>query len=126
MDKSRIDKLNDIHTENIVWVIYIGIIVLSYYANSKEVKYLLFDDQNSKRDYRNLMILIFCILIIIYFHFTKDSYDDYIDLKDSPNDRISNLHFASFIASTLVLISGVIFLYIVIVDENVDVEVAFN
>ena len=116
MDKSRIDKLNDIHTENIVWFIYIGIIVLSYYANSKEVKYLLFDDQNSKRDYRNLMILIFCILIIIYFHFTKNSYDDYIDLKDSPNDRIRNLHFASFIASTLVLISGVIFLYIVIVD----------
>ena len=126
MDKSRIDKLNDIHTENIVWFIYIGIIVLSYYANSKEVKYLLFDDQNSKRDYRNLMILIFCILIIIYFHFTKNSYDDYIDLKDSPNDRIRNLHFTSFIASTLVLISGVIFLYIVIVDENIDVEIAFN
>lgn len=126
MDKSRIDKLNDIHTENIVWFIYIGIIILSYYANSKEVKYLLFDDQNSKRDYRSLMILIFCILVIIYFHFTKDSYDDYIDLKDSPNDRIRNLYFASFIASTLVLISGVIFLYIVIVDENVDVEIAFN
>lgn len=126
MDKSRIDKLNDIHTENIVWVIYIGIIILSYYANSKEVKYLLFDDQNSKRDYRSLMILIFCILVIIYFHFTKNSYDDYIDLKDSPNDRIMNLHFASFIASTLVLISGVIFLYIVIVDENIDVEIAFN
>ena len=126
MDKSRIDKLNDIHTENIVWVIYIGIIILSYYSNSKEVKYLLFDDQNSKRDYRNLMILIFCILVIIYFHFTKNSYDDYIDLKDSPNDRIRNLHFASFIASTMVLISGVIFLYIVIVDENIDVEIAFN
>lgn len=126
MDKSRIDKLNDIRIENIVWVIYIGIIILSYYANSKEVKYLLFDDENSKKEYRELMILIFCILVIIYFYFAKDSYEDYISFKDNLDNRIRILHFASFIASALVLISGVIFLYIVIVDENIDVEVAFN
>ena len=31
----RLEKLNDIRTENIVWLVYIGIIILSYYANSK-------------------------------------------------------------------------------------------
>ena len=103
MNKDKLSKLEDIREENFIWIIYLIIIILSYYANSKEVKYLLFDDQNSKRDYRSLMILIFCILIIIYFHFTKNSYDDYIDLKDSPNDRIRNLHFASFIASIVFL-----------------------
>lgn len=126
MDKSVTDRLNDIYIENFVWVIYIFIIFLSYYANSKEVKYLLFNDQNSKYDYRKLMILIFSILVIIYFYFTKDSYNDYIDLKYTDDDRIKNLHLASFIGSLLVLISGIIFLYIVIVDENVDVEIAFN
>lgn len=73
-----------------------------------------------------LYILGLLFLVIIYF--AKDSYEDYISFKDSYNDRIRRLHFASFIASTLVLISGVIFLYIVIVivDENLDVEIAFN
>ena len=32
----------------------------------------------------------------------------------------------SFIASSLVLISGIIFLYISIEDKNLDVELAFN
>lgn len=32
----RLEKLNDIKIENMVWLVYIGIIILSYYANSKE------------------------------------------------------------------------------------------
>ena len=38
----RLEKLNDIKIENMVWLVYIGIIILSYYANSKEKKYLLY------------------------------------------------------------------------------------
>lgn len=30
------ERLKDIKTENLIWVIYIGIILLSWYANSKE------------------------------------------------------------------------------------------
>ena len=75
----RISKLEDIKIENFIWVIYIGIIFLSWYANSKEKKYLLYNDEQSKREYQNLLILIFSILVIVYYYFTKDSYDDYID-----------------------------------------------
>lgn len=32
----KIERLKDIKTENQIWVIYIGIILLSWYANSKE------------------------------------------------------------------------------------------
>ena len=34
--EDRLDKLKDIKTENYIWLIYIGIIILSFYANSKE------------------------------------------------------------------------------------------
>lgn len=54
----RLKKLNDIKIENIVWIIYIGIIILSYYANTKEKKYLLYNDQISKKEYQNLLIII--------------------------------------------------------------------
>lgn len=126
MDKNKLDKLEDISKENFVWVIYIGIIILSYYANSKEKRYILFNDEESKHEYRNLMILIFSILVIIYFHFTKDSYDDYIEIDGNIYDKRKLLHLASFIGSLLVLISGIIFLSIIIVDEEIDVEIAFN
>ena len=122
----RISKLEDIKIENFIWVIYIGIIFLSWYANSKEKKYLLYNDEQSKREYQNLLILIFSILVIVYYYFTKDSYDDYIDSVDENNDRKKNLHLASFVGSFLVLISGVIFLSIAIMDENIDVELAFS
>ncbi len=40
--EDRLEKLNEIKEENFIWIIYIGIIILSYYANFKEVNYLLF------------------------------------------------------------------------------------
>lgn len=60
----KIERLKDIKTENQIWVIYIGIILLSWYANSK-------------KEYQNLMILIFSILVIAYYYFAKDSLKDY-------------------------------------------------
>lgn len=32
----KLDKLKDIKIENFIWIIYIGIIILSWYANSKK------------------------------------------------------------------------------------------
>jgi ATP/ADP translocase len=122
----RIDRLNDIRIENFIWIIYIGIILLSWYSNYKEKIYLLYNDEKSKKEYRDLIILIFSVLVIVYFYFTKSSYEDYIKLKDEDDDRKKNLYLASFIGSFLVLISGVIFLSIAIMDENIDVELAFN
>ena len=122
----RISKLEDIKIENFVWIIYIGIIFLSWYANSREKKYLLYNDEESRREYQSILILIFSILIVVYYYFAKSSYDDYMNSVDSADNRKKNLLLASFIGSFLVLISGVIFLSIAIMDENIDVELAFN
>ena len=72
------------------------------------------------------MILIFTILVIIYCYFTKDSYDDLKKLNESDSEKKKILHLVSFIGSFLVLISGFIFLGIVIVDDEIDTEIAFN
>ncbi len=122
----RISKLEDIKIENFVWIIYIGIIFLSWYANSREKKYLLYNDEESRREYQSILILIFSILIVVYYYFAKSSYDDYMNSVDSADNSKKNLLLASFIGSFLVLISGVIFLSIAIMDENIDVELAFN
>lgn len=123
-DKS--ERLREINIENYVWIIYIGIIFLSWYANSKEKKFILYDDLNSKEEYQNLMIIIFTILLFIYYYFTKDSFYDVKSLNSGDTNKKKYLVYASFIGSTLILISGIIFLVIVILDDNIDTEVAFN
>ena len=123
---NKLDRLEDIKKENIVWIIYIGIIILSYYANSKEKKYILYNDEKSKKEYQNLMIIIFSILFVIYYYFTKDSYDDLKNINIFDTKKKKNLLYLSFIGSLLILISGVIFLIIAIVDDEIDTEIAFN
>lgn len=123
---NKLDRLEDIKKENIVWIIYIGIIILSYYANSKEKKYILYNDEKSKKEYQNLMIIIFSILLVIYYYFTKDSYDDLKNINIFDTEKKKNLLYLSFVGSLLILISGVIFLIIAIVDDEIDTEIAFN
>lgn len=124
--EDRLDKLKDIKTENYIWLIYIGIIILSFYANSKEKEYILYNDFKSKKEYQNLLITIFSILLVIYYYFAKDSYDDLINLDENETDKKKFLTLLSFIGSALILVSGIIFLGIAIVDDNIDVEIAFN
>lgn len=124
--EDRLDKLNDIKIENYIWVIYIFIIILSWYANSKEKNFLINQDEKSRKEYQNLLILIFTILVIIYYYFAKSSYDDIKKLKLNDTNKKKLLTYMSFLGSFLVLISGIIFLTISINDENLDVEIAFN
>ena len=124
--EDRLDKLNDIKIENYIWVIYIFIIILSWYANSKEKNFLINQDEKSRKEYQNLLILIFTILVIIYYYFAKSSYDDIKKLKINDTNKKILLTYMSFLGSFLVLISGIIFLTIAINDENLDVEIAFN
>lgn len=121
-----LDRLKEIEEENIVWLIYLGIIALSYYANYKEVKYILTKSAKDKGEYRKLMLIIFIILVIIYYHFTVSSYNSIKSLKKTDTEKKKTLTYAAFIASLLVLISGIIFLIIIIKDEDIEVEIAFN
>lgn len=125
-NNQKIERLEDIKIENFIWIIYIGIIIISWYANSKEKKYILYNDEKSRKQYQNLMILIFTILLIIYYYFTKESYDDIKNLKYNDTNKKITLTYLSFIGSFLILLSGIIFLLIAVLDENIDTEIAFN
>lgn len=119
-------RLKDIKIENYIWIVYIGIIILSWYANSKEKDFIINKNENSKKEYQALMILIFTILLIIYYYFTQDSYDDVKELTSFDSKKKIILRYASFVGSFLILISGIIFLIIAILDDNIDTEIAFN
>lgn len=120
------EKLKILNTEDYIWLIYIGIIFMSWYSNSLERKYFTEHDIESKTKYQKIMVLIFTILIVIYLYFLKESINDIKNLKPWDTPKKKNLVYLSFLGSLLIAISGFIFLYISIVDENLDIELAFN
>lgn len=120
------EKLKELKIEDFIWLIYIIIIFMSWYSNYLERKYFIYNDTNSKEQYRKIIITIFSILIIVYIYFLISSYNDLKNIKENDDDKKKILLFLSFIGSLLILISGFIFLYIAIKDENLDVELAFN
>ncbi len=120
------DKLKQIRTEDIIWFIYIGIIFLSWYANYLESDYYLHQSVTSKKHYRQIMIFIFSILIIVYGYFLKSSFSDMQRLSIHDSEKKKILVYASFLGSLLIFISGIIFLLVAIYDEDLDVELAFN
>ena len=119
-------KLQQLNTEDFIWIIYLGIIALSYLSNHYERNYFIHQYEKDKETYRKIMILIFSILILVYLYFLKDSYQDFKNLSPTDSSQKKTLVTLSFLASLLIAISGFIFLYIALVDEELTVELAFN
>ena len=120
------NKLKQIKIEDYIWFIYIGVIFLSWYSNYLERNYYLYNDLTSKNKYRYTLIIIFTILLIVYFYFLKSAYEDYKNLKEDDSNQKKNLVTLSLLGSLFVFVSGLIFLYIAIQDQDLNVEIAFN
>ena len=53
MSKELEEKLKSINTEDLIWVVYLGIIMFSWYSNSLEREYFLYNDLKCKSKYRD-------------------------------------------------------------------------
>ena len=131
------DRLKEINIEDFIWIIYLGIIALSFYSNNLERKYFIYKNEIDKEKYKNIIILIFSILVFVYLYFSsiiwfllyfflKDSINSSKSLKETDTQEKKYLTYLSFLASLLIAVSGFIFLYIALKDKNLDVELAFN
>lgn len=118
-----IDRLNDIKIENYIFIIYYIIITISLYANKVETEYLITDDKEIREKYRKLLFVIFGMAFLVYLYYTISNYDDYIEDNNPNSKRLNGL---TFLASFLVLISGIIYLYVIYEDKDVNMELAFN
>lgn len=124
MNQDIIKRLKQIKIENNIWIIYIGIIILSLYGNFKEKDYFLTNNIQSKEIYRKINTIIFIALIMVYSYFEKDAIESFQNKKKSiTQQRYDTL---ILIASTAILVSGFIFLFIILEDENLEEEIAFN
>ena len=81
---------------------------------------------DSKVQYREIIKLIFFVLVIVYFYFLVSSFNDVINLGCDASDKKKELVYLSFLGSLLIFISVFIFLYIAIVDEDIQKNNATN
>lgn len=119
------DRLKEIKIENFIWLIYLGIIGLSYYSNYLEKDYFINNNIRSKEKYREILIIIFSVLLIVYIYFFYDSYSSLKDIEKYSKEKQKKM-LLSFLGSTFILLSGIIFLYLAYIDNDLDVELAFN
>ena len=118
--------LNEIETENFIWIIYLLIIGLSFLANSFEKDYYINNNLESKDIYRMINIFFFSVALIVYLYFFKGNFKVINELSIFDSYKKKRFNELNFIASALIVIAGVIFLYIAIYDENLDTEISFN
>lgn len=126
MSKETEERLKQIKTENYVWIIYIFLIILCFISNYYEKNYFLTNNQISKEKYKNILIFIFSVALLVYTYFLYDSYQDYKNLSTYNNKKKKDFTKYSLIGSILIFIAGAIFLYIAINDQDIEVELAFN
>ncbi|MBQ6134710.1 MAG: hypothetical protein IJI60_00140 [Bacilli bacterium] len=118
------ERLQKIEIENFIWIIYLFIIGFAFYSNSLEKDYFLTKNENSKQRYRMINACIFLVLIFVYSYFEKDAITSL--QEQDKNNKKRNLDILSFIATSAVLLSGFLFLYIILVDNDLEEEIAFN
>ena len=126
MSKELENKIRSINNEDLIWIVYLGIIIFSFYSNELEKKYFIYNDLNCKKKYKDTLIIIFSILLVVYTYFLKSSIHDIKSLKSSDTIKKKYLVYLSFCASLLITISGFILLFIAFYDDSIDVEIAFN
>ena len=123
---NNIAILEEIETENFVWIIYLFIIGLSFLANKFEKDYYIKGNIDDKEKYRTINTFIFSVALVIYIYFFRKNFDTVKNLKCNNSYDKVRFNQLNLTATTLVVIAGIIYLYIAIKDKNLETEIAFN
>ena len=123
MNEERLKKLE---IEEVIWLVLIIIILLSFIANVFERDYLIYQNEESKKRYRELMIIIFGGALITYSYYFIDSIKDLQKIRFNDSKKKKEAVYLSFISSLFIVLAGIILLYIAYTDYDIDTELAFN
>lgn len=118
--------IQEIETENFIWIVYLFIIGISFVANFYEKKYYTLRDKKAKERYRTLNIFVFSVALVIYLYFFKENYQSLKNLNCFDSENKIRFNSLNYFASILITIAGIILLYIAVFDKNLDTEISFN
>ena len=115
------EKLQEIENENNVIFIYFILLFIYLYANTVEIDYIKYGNIEDKEKYRLLLYIVFGTTFIISLYFTIESLKD---LNTYNEPEVYKLMKLSTLANILIVITSIIFLYIIYKDEDINLEVS--
>lgn len=114
------NKLQEIELENNIIIIYFILLFIYLYANTIEVNYIKYGNDEDKEKYRTLLYIVFITTFLISLFFTIDSIKD---LNNKDEEEIYKLKELSTIANILVLFASIIIIYIIYKDKDINLEI---
>ncbi len=120
------DILKTIKIENYIWILYIFIIIICFYANDQEAKYYKYNDLIAKEKYYYANIIVFSLVFIVYLYFFISSLNSISKLDSTSSKEKVFYERLNLLGTSFILIAGFIYLYIAITDTNLETEIAFN
>ena len=122
---NELDKrIKEINTENFIYVIFILIIIMAYYANERELDYFLNNNNVAKREYYYTRIIIFLIVSIISGSYFYKVNKEIILLRNKLFFKEKEYVNLDLIASGATLVASLIYLYIAITDKDIKAEIS--
>lgn len=118
------ERIEEIDKENIILVIFVGIIILAYIANLIEKRYFRYGNDSDRRDYYYVQSSIFIIVVILNIYYVYNSYMVVSNLSPDISEESKRYAYLDFVASVIALVAGLILLYIAITDTNLESEIS--
>lgn len=117
-------RIEEIDRENIILVIFVGVIVLAYIANEIEKEYFRYGNESDKKNYYYVQNALFIIVVILNAYYVYNSYRVISNLSVDMSENSIRYAYLEFIASILALVAGLILLYISLTDTNLESEIS--
>lgn len=124
MDSELKKRINEINTENVVFLIFIILIIMSYVANSFEKKYFLYSDNSYKKIYYYIQVVIFFVVVSVNLYYVYISYLEVANLSRCSSYKKIKYAYLDYYASIFALIAGLILLYVAIDDVDIETEIS--
>jgi len=104
------DILNELRIEDLIWVIYIFLSIFAIVSNYFEKQYDITGNKKDKKTFRKINTTIFTITFFIYIYFLYLNIRNLkgLEIESSPLRKLTAN--ANFIAASLFLVGGTIYL----------------
>lgn len=115
--KGYIDRLR---LEDVIWYVYIALVVLNIISNKYEKRHVLHNNLQDRNIFRSINIFVFTIAIFIYAFFIIRNVKY---TNKNSDENVSKLNNLSFLSSIIFFIGGIINLYIEINGFGNELEI---
>ncbi len=105
-------QLTRVKDENIVWIIYLFVIIFNFISNKYERDYLMYKNIKDKKIYKTINKTLVIVLFLLYIYFLSLSIEDLKDLNSKSTIKEIKDTRLSVITNILFLVGGAIVIYL--------------